>query len=78
MVVLAAYLSKKINCPRLAALLGLVLLIIGINGLIDDDMPELAAILIIVVAVMNVLRLLPQHDDADTAASEAAAGDSPG
>ena len=59
-VLLGAWLSKKINSPALAALLGVVLIGVGIYGLSGDNMPEIAAILIIVVGVINVLRLLPQ------------------
>ena len=69
MVVLAAWLSKKINSPWLAALLGLVLLGLGINGLASDNMPELVAIIIIVVGVMNMLRLLPEEDEEGTASA---------
>jgi Na+/citrate or Na+/malate symporter len=66
-----AALSRKINSPRLAAALGLVLIILGINGLIQADMPTIVAILIIIVGVINMLRLLPQEDEASADAKQA-------
>ena len=59
-VALGYWLSKKINSPWLAALLGLVLIGVGIYGLSNENMPTIVAILIIVVGVINMLRLLPQ------------------
>jgi hypothetical protein len=41
MVILAAWLSKKINSPWLAALLGALLIALGINGLVSGDMPTI-------------------------------------
>ena len=67
---LSAWLSKKINSPRLAAVPGLVLIGVGINGLVSEDMPTIPAILIIVVGVIDVLRLLPQPDEQVAVADE--------
>ena len=61
MVILAAWLSSKIQSPKLAAALGALLIGLGIYGLANDDMPTLIAILVIVVGVINVLRLIPSH-----------------
>jgi len=58
-VILAAWLSRKINNPWLAAALGALLIGLGIYGLVNDDMPTIIAILIIVVGVINMCRLLP-------------------
>jgi hypothetical protein len=63
MVIAAAWLSKKINSPWLAAVLGLVLIGVAIYGLAENDMPTFAAILIMIVGVMNLLRLLPHPDE---------------
>ena len=62
MIILAAWLSKKINSPWLAAFLGLVLIGVAIYGLAENDMPTLIAILIMVIGVINMLRLLPHAD----------------
>jgi hypothetical protein len=59
MIILAAWLSKKINSPWLAALLGVVLIGVAIYGLATDQIATILAILIIAVGVMNLLRLLP-------------------
>lgn len=67
MVILAAWLSKKINSPWLAAALGVLLIGLGIYGLANDDMPTVIAILIIVVGVLNMCRLLPQPKGQDPA-----------
>jgi hypothetical protein len=63
MIIAAAALSRKINSPWLAAALGLVLIVLGINGLIQANMPTIVAILIIVVGVINMLRLLPSGSE---------------
>ena len=63
MVVLGGWLSKKIDSPWLAAVLGLVLIGLGINALVSEDMPTIVAILIMIVGVINVLRLLPHPDE---------------
>lgn len=52
-------LSKKINSPWLAALLGLVLIGVAIYGLVEHDMATILAIIVIAVGVMNLLRLVP-------------------
>jgi hypothetical protein len=62
-IVLSAWLSKKINSPVLAALLGLVLIGTAIYGLAATDMPTVVAIVIVIVGVMNLLRLLPHSDE---------------
>ena len=59
MIVLAAWLSRKIDNPWLAALLGLVLIGVAIYGVSTDQIVTLLAIIIIAVGVMNLLRLLP-------------------
>ena len=58
-IILAGWLTKKINSPWLAAGLGTVLIGLGIYGLANSDMPTIIAVLIIVVGVMNMCRLLP-------------------
>jgi len=65
MIILAAWLSRKINSPRLAALLGLILVGIAIYGLSTSDMPTAIAILIMIVGVINMLRLLPEIKSGD-------------
>ena len=60
MIILAAWLSRKINSPKIAAFLGLVLIGVAIYGLVVRDMPTILAIIIMVIGVINVLRLLPQ------------------
>ena len=67
MVILAAWLSKKINSPWLAAALGVLLIGLGIYGLANDDMPTIIAIVIIVVGVINMCRLLPESKEQDPA-----------
>ena len=62
MVILAAWLSRKITSPWLAALLVLVLIGVAIYGLIENDMPTLIAIIIMVIGVINIMRLLPRSD----------------
>ena len=65
MIILAAWLSRKINSPWMAALLGLVLIGIASYGLYTDQIATVLAILIIVVGVMNLARLLPQPKGPD-------------
>ena len=72
-VVIAAWLSKQISSPWLAAALGLLLIGLGIYGLADNDMPKLIAILIMVVGAINVCRLLPGARAQEPAAPEAVA-----
>ena len=67
MIILAAWLTKKIHSPWLAAGLGLLLVGLGIYGFANDDMPTVIAILIIVVGVLNVCRLLPEPKKQDPA-----------
>ena len=71
MIVLAAWLTKKIQSPWLAAALGLLLVGLGCYGLVSDDMQTIIAILIIVVGVLNVCRLLPRPKEQDPAAAAA-------
>ena len=65
MIILAAWLSRKINSPWMAALLGLILIGIASYGLYTDQIATVLAILIIVVGVMNLARLLPQPKGPD-------------
>jgi hypothetical protein len=66
-VILAGWLSKKINSPWLAAALGGLLIGLGAYGLANDDMPTIIAIMIIVIGVINVCHLLPQKKEQDSA-----------
>ena len=70
MVILGAWLSTKIKSPWLAAALGLLLIILGIYGLANDDMPTIIAILIIIVGVINMCRLLPDSKEQDPDSKE--------
>ena len=63
MIILAAWLSRKINSPRLAALLGMVLIGVAIYGLVSDQMVTILAIVVIAVGVMNLMRILPHAAD---------------
>ena len=67
MIILAAWLSKKINSPWLAAALGLILLGMGIYGLVENNMPTVIGIAIIVVGVINMCRLLPRPKEESAA-----------
>ena len=62
MIILAAWLSRKIQSPRLAALLGLILIGVAIYGVATDKMVTILAIIIIAIGVMNLMRLLPEKD----------------
>ena len=64
MIILAAWLTKKINSPKLAALLGLVLIGVAIYGKVNNDMPTAVAVIITVIGVINMLRLLPEPKEA--------------
>ena len=77
MIILAAWLSKKINSPRLAALLGLVLIGVAIYGLATDKIVTILAIVIIAVGVMNLMRILP-HADEPAAGERGSRANSPG
>ena len=70
MIVLAAWLSRKIDNPWLAALLGLVLIGVAIYGISTDQIVTLLAIIIIAVGVMNLLRLLPVFTHRESANEE--------
>ena len=70
MVILAAWLSKKIDNPWLAALLGVVLIGVAIYGVSTDQIVTILAIIIIAVGVMNLLRLLPLVTHKDEPATE--------
>ena len=63
LIILAGWLSKKIDSPWLATLLGLILIGLGIYGLVEHDMPTIIAIALIVIGLMNMARLLPQKDE---------------
>jgi hypothetical protein len=51
-----------LNQPGIAALLGLVLVAVGIIGLVTDDIRTVWAIVVLIVGVINLLRAIP-HDD---------------
>ena len=70
MIVLAAWLSRKIDNPWLAALLGVVLIGVAICGVSTDQIVTLLAIIIIAVGVMNLLRLLPVFIHRESASEE--------
>ena len=77
MIILAAWLSKKINSPRLAALLGLLLIGVAIYGLATDKIVTILAIVIIAVGVMNLMRILP-HAKEPVADDKGSGVNSPG
>ena len=72
MIIFAAWLSRKIENPWLAALLGLVLIGVAIYGISTDKIGALLAIIIIAVGVMNLLRLLPVFIHPESADEETA------
>ncbi len=58
-------LARALHHPGLAALLGLLLIGIGIYGLVSGNIPHLWSILILVVGALNFLRLVvPRHEPA--------------
>ena len=64
MIILAAWLTKKINSPKLAAFLGLVLICVAIYGKVNNDMPTILAVIIVIIGVINMLRLIPEPREA--------------
>jgi uncharacterized membrane protein len=55
-------LARLLNQPGIAALLGLLLVAVGIIGLVTDDIRTVWAIVVLIVGVINLLRAIP-HDD---------------
>jgi hypothetical protein len=54
-------LARKLNQPAIAALLGLVLIAVGIIGLATDDIRRGWAIIVLVVGIINLIRAIPDR-----------------
>jgi uncharacterized membrane protein len=55
-------LARFFNQPGIAALLGLILVAVGVIGLITDDIRAVWAIVIIIVGVINLVRTFGQRE----------------
>jgi hypothetical protein len=55
-------LARFFNQPGIAAILGLVLVAVGILGLVTDDIRAGYAIVVLIVGLINVVRAIPHQD----------------
>ena len=63
-VVVLPRLARALNAPAVAAVLGLILIAVGIFGLATDDIRTGYAIVILIVGVINLIRTMaPQSGD---------------
>jgi hypothetical protein len=61
-MVLLPRLARALNAPSIAALLGLLLIVVAVIGLITGDIRALLAVIILIVGVINVLRAIPYRN----------------
>jgi uncharacterized membrane protein HdeD (DUF308 family) len=61
-VVLLPRLARALNQPAIAALLGLLLVVVSIVGMATDDISTRLGIVVLVVGVINVIRAIPSHE----------------
>jgi hypothetical protein len=63
-VVILPRLARALNAPAVAAVLGLILIAVGIIGLATDDIRTGYAIVILIVGLINLLRTMsPRNGD---------------
>jgi hypothetical protein len=63
-VVILPRLARALNAPAVAAVLGLILIAIGIVGLVTDDIRAGYAIVILIVGLINLVRTMaPRNED---------------
>lgn len=57
-VVMLPRLARALNAPAVAAVLGLILIAVGIIGLATDDIKTGYAIVILIVGLINLVRTM--------------------
>jgi hypothetical protein len=62
-VVILPRLARRLNQPLVATLLAVVLVVIGVLGLVSDDIKHGYAIGIIVIGVLNLIRAQPEAEE---------------
>jgi len=63
-VVILPRLARALNAPAVAAVLGLILIAVGIIGLATDDIRTGYAIVILIVGLINLIRTIaPRGED---------------
>ena len=63
-VVILPRLARALNAPAVAAVIGLILIAVGIFGLATDDIPTGYAIVILIVGLINLVRTMaPRNGD---------------
>ena len=63
-VVILPRLARALNAPAVAAVLGLILIAVGIIGLATDDIRTGYAIVILIVGLINLVRTMaPRNED---------------
>jgi hypothetical protein len=63
-VVILPRLARALNAPAVAAVLGLILIAVGIIGLVTDDIGTGYAIVILIVGLINLVRTMsPRNGD---------------
>jgi hypothetical protein len=55
-------LARALNSPLIAALLGAILIAVGIFGLASGDVRAVLAVVIIVVGIINLIRTFGHRD----------------
>ncbi|HSD22871.1 MAG TPA: hypothetical protein VLB79_00950 [Solirubrobacterales bacterium] len=58
-MVLLPRLARRLNSPAIATLLAVVLLVVGIVGIVTDDIPTRWAIVVAIVGLINLIRAIP-------------------
>jgi hypothetical protein len=61
-VVILPRLARRLNSPAIATALAAILIVLGVAGLISNEIPNAYSIVIIVVGLVNLVRALPQPD----------------
>ena len=63
-MVILPRLARALNAPAVAAVIGLILIAVGIFGLATDDIPTGYAIVILIVGLINLVgRMSPRNGD---------------
>jgi hypothetical protein len=62
-VVILPRLARALNQPLIAIVLAVILIVIGVLGLVSDDIKHGYAIGIIVIGVLNIIRAQPKAEE---------------
>ena len=73
-MVILPRLARALNQPLIALVLAVILVVIGVLGLISDDIKHGYAIGIIVIGVLNLIRAQPKAEEEEEPSSTGSTG----